>query len=66
MTAHARADATESIAAHNAREIAQTNADLAQLLRDLRVEIQTMCTNIINAETRVDEARKSAEEAHVQ
>ena len=38
-TVHARADTIENIAAHNAGEIAQTNADLALLVRDLCVEM---------------------------
>ena len=41
-TAHARADATENITARNAGEISQTNADLAVLVPDLRVEVQTV------------------------
>ena len=47
-------------------ETAQTNADLVLLVQDLRVEVQTMHANIVNTETRADEARKAAEEAHMQ
>ena len=65
-TAHARADATENIAGHNVGEIAQSNADLALVVRDLHVEVQTMRANIVNAETRADEARKAAEDASTQ
>ena len=65
-TTYGCAGATKTVAALNAVVRAYSNAGLELLVQDLHAAVQTMHENIVNAESRAEEARKVAEEACAQ